>query len=100
MTDYPMVQTLTSNARQHCAAIAITENHRTDERGGLVFSEPHAGLRNGTLTFVSLDGRTFAITCQHVVKAYRDLASVEDGYSMRTMLSGFHVVLDLSLIPI
>jgi hypothetical protein len=65
-------------------------------------AQPDAALRNGTLTFVKSGGRTYGITCQHVVQHYRDVlaASGEPGsHTMRTMLNGFHVVIDRFVQP-
>jgi len=99
--DYPICDQLAANPAKHCAAIVVTANFEPDDRGLLQFAKPDEKLRSGTLTFVETEGRTFAITCLHVVQHYRDLtaASDEGAYSMRTMVNGFLVVLDRFITP-
>ncbi|TDQ78440.1 hypothetical protein A8950_3489 [Dongia mobilis] len=103
MVDYPIPDKLHANPAIHCAALAITRNALEDRKAGLPrFAEPEASLRNGTLTFVRSNGRTYAITCQHVVQHYRDMleqSGQEFSHSMRTMLNGFHIVMDRFIQP-
>jgi hypothetical protein len=70
MTDYPITEKLRSNAAVHCTTVAITQNVITGP-GWPQLAQPDAALRNGTLTFVKSDGRTYRITCNHVVQHYR-----------------------------
>jgi len=96
MVDYPIAEKLHENAAIHCTTLAVTQNVITGS-GWPRLAQPDAALRNGTLTFVRSGGRTYGITCQHVVQHYRDVlaASGEPGsHTMRTMLNGFHVVID------
>lgn len=99
--EYPICGALKPNAAKHCAALVITENFEPDANNLLQFAQPKETLRSGTLTFVVSRGRTFGITCEHVVHHYRDLAAASDkgAYSMRTMLNGFFVVMDRFIIP-
>jgi hypothetical protein len=99
--EYPICDALKSNAAKHCAALVITENFEPDANAMLQFAQPKETLRSGTLTFVASQGRTFGVTCKHVVQHYRDLTAASDksAYSMRTMLNGFFVVMDRFRIP-
>lgn len=101
MPNYPLADKLKQNAAIHCATLAITQDVKTGI-GWPVLAQPDEALRNGTLTFIKFDGRTYGITCQHVVQHYRDVlaASAETGsHTMRTMLNGFHVVQDRFVQP-
>lgn len=92
---------LRDNPAIHCATLAITQNVLTGQ-GWPKFAEPEAALRNGTLTFVKSAGRTYAITCQHVVQHYRSVLSgsgQEFSHSMRTMINGFYHVQDRFIQP-
>jgi hypothetical protein len=99
--NYPICGALGANAAKHCAALVVTESFELGANIVPQLARPKETLRNGTLTFVSNRGRTFGITCKHVVQHYRDLtaASGEGAYSMRTMLNGFYVVMDRFKIP-
>ena len=72
MVDYPITESLKRNASIHCTTLAITQNLITGP-GWPQAAQPDAALRNGTLTFVKSGGRTYGITCQHVVQHYRDV---------------------------
>ncbi len=101
MVDYPTAEKLQKHSSIHCATLAVTQNVITGP-GWPQVAQPDATLRNGTLTFVKSGGRTYGITCQHVVQHYRDVltGSVEPGtHTMRTMLNGFYVVLDRFVQP-
>lgn len=101
MADYPVADQLHKNPAIHCATLAITQNVIIGTEWPK-FAEPDAGLRNGTLTFVKSDGRTYAITCQHIIQHYRDVlksSGREFSHSMRTMLNGFHHVQDRFIQP-
>lgn len=80
----------------HCASLVITPNLSEDERGHLDFSKPTDSISNGTITFVKHNGKTYGITCWHIIEIFRD-KELEHGkysHSMRTMLNGFYVVQD------
>lgn len=101
MVSYPVPDNLHNNPVQHCTTLAITQDIIAGS-GWPQLAQPDRALRNGTLTFVKSNGRTYAITCQHVVDHYRKVveASGEDkSHSMRTMINGFHVVLDRFIQP-
>lgn len=101
MVDYPIAEKLHKNAAIHCVALAVTPNVITGS-GWPQLAQPNAALRNGTLTFVKSGGRTYGITCQHVIQHYRDVlaASGNPGsHTMRTMLNGFYVVMDCFVFP-
>ncbi|MGR0188403.1 hypothetical protein [Azospirillum aestuarii] len=102
MASYPIADKLRKNAAIHCATLVITQNLR-DEPGWPQLAQPDAALRNGTLTFVKSGGRTYAITCQHVVQHYRDVLTASGNagsHSMRTMLNGFYHVVDRFIQPL
>jgi hypothetical protein len=94
---YPIHDELKKTAGIHCAALVVTQNWAHMPTGFPVAAQPDSSLRNGTLTFVRSAGRTYGITCQHVVDHYRSVikASGDPGsHSMRTMLNGFYIVTD------
>ncbi len=100
--EFEMADALKTNASAFCAAVAITENVTLSDDRMPAIARPKASLRNGTLTFVRSGGRTFGITCQHVIDAYRRIIAENDGqftHSMRTMLNGFYVVIDRFVRP-
>ena len=94
--DYPICETLMNETSKHCVALVITEDLVKSEKGGRVFAQPSNELRNGTMTFVATGGKTYGITCWHVVKHYREFCKDKhpSTASMRTMVKGFHMVLD------
>ncbi len=101
MPDYPITEKLKRNASIHCATLVITQDVITGP-GWPHAAQPDAALRNGTLTFVKSDGRTYGITCQHVVQHYRDVVASSgnaNSHSLRTMLNGFYVVMDRFVQP-
>lgn len=101
MTQFPIAGKLGMNAAIHCATLVVTQNVLTSANWPKM-AQPDSALRNGTLTFVKSEGRTFGITCHHVVKHYRDVVAASGGegsYSMRTMLNGFYVVIDRFVQP-
>lgn len=92
---FPIHADLLPDAGSYCATLAVTQNWDFAGPGFPVVARPDAALRNGTLTFVRSRGRTYGITCQHVVDHYRSVlaATGEPGsHSMRTMLNGFYIV--------
>jgi hypothetical protein len=101
MIEYPIAEKLHRNAAIHCVTLVVTENINTRSSAPLL-AQPDAALRNGTLTIVKSEGRTYGITCQHVIRHYRDVlaASGDPGsHTMRTMLNGFYVVIDRFVQP-
>jgi hypothetical protein len=101
MVDYAIADKLHDNPAKHCATLAITQNVIAGPDWPQL-AQPDAALRNSTLTFVKSGGCTYGITCQHVVQHYRNVlaASGDPGsHTMRTMLNGFHVVMDRFVQP-
>jgi hypothetical protein len=99
---YPLCDALHANPAIHCTVLAITENFSEDQRGRLQLAVPTSELRNGTLTFVKSGDKVYGITCWHVIEHFRSVlkASGEPGsHSLRTMLNGFHVVVDRFIRP-
>ncbi len=99
--DYPITEKLHRYAAIHCATLVLTQDVITGP-GWPHAAQPDAALRNGTLTFVKSGGRTYGITCQHVVQHYRDVVASsgdKNSHSMRTMLNGFYVVMDRFVQP-
>ena len=95
MVKYPVPKNLHLNAAIHCATLVVTQDIDTTTSWPQA-AQPDAALRNGTLTFVKSEGRTYGITCQHVVQHYRNVLKASGGksHSMRTMVNGFYIVLD------
>ena len=101
MVQYPIADSLHRNAAIHCATLAVTENLIAGQEWPQI-AQPSAALRNGTLTFVKSGGRTYGITCQHVIQHYRSVLAASgepDSHTMRTMVNGFYVVLDRFVQP-
>jgi hypothetical protein len=101
MVDYPITGKLQKNPAIHCATLVVTQNISTGH-GWPQLAQPDAALRNGTLTFVRYGGRTYAITCHHVVQHFREVLAASgdaSSHSMRTMLNGFYVVMDRFIQP-
>lgn len=94
--DFIVCDFFNENDVLHCASLVITPNLDEDERGRLDFSQPTDNISNGTITFVKHGGKTYGITCWHIIEIFRD-KEVEHGqysHSMRTMLNGFYIVQD------
>jgi len=102
MIDYPICDRLKENAAIHCAALVITKNIVTSGSGMPSFAQPSDELRSGTITFVEYKGRVYGVTCWHVIEIYRNYINKSGNnfsHSMRTMLNGFHVILDHFIRP-
>ena len=71
-----------ARAGRHCATIARLK-YRSELDRGLV---PNAGEPTGTVTFVSYEGRTYAVTAAHVISTFDNLRKAEG-----RDLEGYHV---------
>jgi hypothetical protein len=93
---FAVVAQLESNSAIHCATLAIAQNVVEDGKWPQL-ARPDAALRNGTLTFVQTGGRTYCITCNHVIQHYRAVLKAsgnEYSHALRTMVNGFFSVAD------
>ncbi|RDZ27849.1 trypsin-like peptidase domain-containing protein [Lysobacter silvisoli] len=65
--------------RAYCAPVFIGDRMQLQLQDPTLRSEDgeQALLRNGTLTFVSYQGATYALTCRHVIQALQDLRERE-----------------------
>lgn len=91
---YSLADEISRDSSIHCATLAITENLQ-GLSSAKQLAKPRADLENGTITFVRMNDRIFAITCDHVIKRYRSLLNErENSHSLRTMLGGFYQVAD------
>lgn len=99
--DYPLCDFFKGNEVSHCASLVITPNLSEDDRGRKTFAQPSDQIKNGTLTFVEYDGKTYGITCWHVIESYRKTEEKHGQYShtMRTMVNGFYVISDRFIRP-
>ena len=99
---FPVCDFFKENDAQHCASLVITPNLTEDERGRKDFSQPSDEIVNGTITFVEFGGKTYGITCWHVIESYRNAEKKygQDSHSMRTMVDGFYIVIDRFIRPI
>ncbi len=97
--DFPICDALAENPARFCAALAVAPTSAPRSRQPQ-FSKPSEKHRSGTLTFVTSGGRSFGITCWHVIETLRK-ANSETGkqHQLRTMLNGFYVVLDRFVRP-
>lgn len=105
MTDkqYPIADKLNEDYSRHCSTVAITESLVQDSNGLLQIGHPDENSRNGTLTFVKSEGKTFAITCWHVIKYLRKLkeeSKNEYSHSLYTMTPRPYIVIDSFIQPI
>ena len=90
---------LAINPSRFCAALAVVPTIGPDAIQ-FRFSEPNENYRSGTLTFIKSGGRSYGITCWHVIEALRTVQSITGKpHQLRTMLNGFYVVLDRFINP-
>lgn len=97
--EFPICDVLAGNPARFCAALAVAPTLEPHFRQPQL-SKPSEKYRSGTLTFVRSEGRSFGITCWHVIETLRR-ANAETGkqHQLRTMLNGFYVVLDRFVRP-
>ncbi len=89
---------LGKNPARFCAAIAVVPTMVTGSRLPQ-FEQPSEKHRSGTLTFIRSEGRSFGITCWHVVETLRNANGAGTQHHLRTMLNGFYVVQDRFVRP-
>lgn len=98
---YPIVTELNENPSRHCATLAIAESPKNG-KFDLKPVYPDEKSRNGTLTFVKTEGKTFGITCWHVIEYFRELINKtgkEDSISLYSMTPEPYVVIDRFIRP-
>lgn len=98
---YPITDKLYENPSLHCSTLAISESLIQGDRG-LQLGHPDEKSRNGTLTFVKSEGKTFAITCWHIIKYFRDLkinSINKNSHSLYTMTPRPFIVIDRFIKP-
>lgn len=97
--EFQISENLKKNSTRFCAALAVAptfDPHSLQPQ----FSKPSEQYRSGTLTFVRSGGKSFGITCWHVIETLRQInAETGDQYQLRTMLNGFYVVQDRFIRP-
>ena len=89
------------NETLHCASLVISPYFTEDDRGRKCFSMPSEEYSNGTITFVEYRGKSYGITCWHIIEKFRN-ANMEHGkhsHTMRTMVNGFYVIMDQFIRP-
>lgn len=99
---YPIADRLQEDYSRHCSTLAITETFTKGSNGILQIAHPDEKSRNGTLTFVKSDGKTFAITCWHVIEHFRELkekSGDEISHSLFTMTPRPYTVVDTFIRP-
>ena len=99
---YPIANKLDEDPSIHCATLAITESLVKGKNGLLQMGHPDEKSRNGTLTFVKSNGKTFAITCWHVIEYLHKLNDDSDenySHSLYTMTPRPYVVIDSFIRP-
>lgn len=92
--DYRVTDVLGANACKHCAPLFIVRHH--------IEIAPTADDPSATLTFVRFQGRTYGITCKHVVNSLRDRIKKSGNKYSHTFLialTAHHVVQDRFVIP-
>jgi len=96
---FPVCDVLEENPARFCAALAVVPT--VDDQSRIPqFSQPSEAHRSGTMTFVRSGGRSFGITCLHVVETLRNANKSGQHYLLRTMLNGFYVVHDRFIQPL
>lgn len=98
---YAIANKLIENSSIYCSTLAITESIVKNDFG-VQLGHPNENSRNGTLTFVKSEGKTFAITCWHVIEYLRKLISkseVENSYSLYTITPRPYIVIDKFIRP-
>ena len=98
---YPICDFFQVNEVLHCASLVITPNLSEDNLGRKTFAQPSDEIKNGTITFVELEGKTYGITCWHVIESYRKAEEKhgQHSHTMRTMVNGFYVIIDRFIRP-
>lgn len=99
---FPIVKKLDENPSHHCATLAVSESLIEGSDGLLKPGHPDEKSRNGTLTFVTSAGKTFAITCWHVIEYFHKLnsESIDDyKYSLYTMTPRPYIIIDRFIRP-
>jgi len=94
MALYPVCDDLFNAGCRYCAALLIVESK--------VGVEPHATDRNATVTFLRYRGRTYGITCRHVVESLRRMNESSGGatrYVFATVVRGTFFLLDRFFFP-
>ncbi|MCI1193633.1 hypothetical protein MOJ79_17510 [Calidifontimicrobium sp. SYSU G02091] len=95
---FSVCDALAENPARFCAALAIAPT--VDAESHLPqFTQPSEAHRSGTMTFVRSGGRSFGITCWHVVETLRNANKTGKHHLLRTMLNGFYVVHDRFVRP-
>lgn len=95
---FSVCDALEENPARFCAALAVVPT--VDAQPWLPqFTKPSEAHRSGTLTFIRSGGRSFGITCWHVVEALRQANATGNQHLLRTMLNGFYVVHDRFIQP-
>jgi hypothetical protein len=98
---YPIASKLIENSSRHCSTLAITES-LVNGKFGLQIGHPDDKSRNGTLTFVTTNGKTFGITCWHVIEHLRELikeSGKDYSHSLYTMTPRPYIVIDRFIRP-
>lgn len=95
---FSVCDALEENPARFCAALAVVPTVDTQSRLPQ-FTQPSETHRSGTMTFVRSGGRSFGITCWHVVETLRKANETGKHHLLRTMLNGFHVVHDRFVRP-
>jgi hypothetical protein len=91
---YTISEEFGANACKHCAPLFIVRQH--------IEVAPRAEDPSATLTFIKFQGRTYGITCKHVVTTLRDRikeSGSEFSHTFFIALKRHHVVQDRFFIP-
>lgn len=91
---YAVSDDFSANACKHCAPMFIIQQH--------VNMAPTANDPSATLTFIRFRGRTFGVTCKHVVESLRNDIKVSGNQFSHTFfiaLKKHHMVQDRFVIP-
>jgi len=99
--EFPLCDFFNNNDALHCASLVITPNLTEDKHRRISFSQPSEILPNGTITFIEYSGKTYGITCWHIIEIFRKAEKKhgEHTHTMRTMVNGFYVIMDRFVRP-
>lgn len=95
---FSVCDALEENPARFCAALAVAPTVDVQPRWPQ-FTQPSETHRSGTITFIRSGGRSFGITCWHVIEALRQANATGNQHLLRTMLNGFYVVHDRFIQP-
>jgi len=91
MTKYPLPHNFFSDTAMHCVALFLLDSS--------IGKQPTESDINATLTFVEYDGKTYGITCKHVVDIFKNKETSEKNTCFATLTKGKYIILNNFVCP-